>query len=229
LKKSTIRSISNFAVDLEDSENLYYLLRTLAPTSVNKELIENDDWNKRALSILGACKSLGCCPLISPRVIVEAESEALCQVFLADLFRIKHGLPPYTPVKSKELEKEKPGAGNDLNSQGDEESIFAWVKKLGISAKAEKIPDDFKDGVVFLQIISKIPDGEKLIDPKRMASNPGVSIFKRAELCSYVVTLLPKLSLAQNKASYRIRWKYCRWKCSTNYSFVETSEEYINR
>eukprot|EP01101_Sappina_pedata_P007707 TRINITY_DN4125_c0_g1_i1.p1 TRINITY_DN4125_c0_g1~~TRINITY_DN4125_c0_g1_i1.p1 ORF type:complete len:1074 (-),score=349.47 TRINITY_DN4125_c0_g1_i1:26-3247(-) len=193
LKKSTKRSISNFNVDIENSENLYYLLKELAPDSITRDLLEIDDWNKRAEYVISACVKLGCCPLISARAIVESDNEEVTMAFLADLFHVVNGLPELPQSSNTIQDKQDNKVSNEKKQE--QEELIEWVKSLCIDSSFEKMPEDYLDGTAFMKIIIKaVPGAESSVDPKRINFSPGNGIFKRSEFLNYIVAFVQKIS-----------------------------------
>jgi len=101
------------------------------------------------------------------------------------------------PTESQLQAQEELEKRTDFSQQDekDEEKILGWLNSLSLPKPISKLTEDLRYGTVILQILLKaVPESEKLIDPKKLNANPGTSIFKRAELCKYVLDIVIKLS-----------------------------------
>eukprot|EP01103_Thecamoeba_quadrilineata_P013858 TRINITY_DN3973_c0_g1_i1.p1 TRINITY_DN3973_c0_g1~~TRINITY_DN3973_c0_g1_i1.p1 ORF type:complete len:344 (+),score=87.73 TRINITY_DN3973_c0_g1_i1:111-1034(+) len=139
---------------------------------------------------------MGDSPLITPRDIVEAEQESLNVVFIADLFRLKDGLPEVTKKPNDNVQREDFHFGDVLSfSEQEDHNLRSWLNSLGLSRDVRNLTEDLRDGTLLLQIIHKaVPSSHALIDVKQLNKESGPSLFKRMEQCKYVLDIVHKLS-----------------------------------
>eukprot|EP01132_Coremiostelium_polycephalum_P008651 gene8651-10649_t len=193
LRKNTTRSINNFTDDMEDCENYAYLFDQIAPQVSRKdEILRESDWEKRAEIVIQMASKIGCTPVLTPRDIVETENSKLNMLFVADIMRVCHGLPPYLLRIEDQLDDQVAKSREQGNNDTE---LLQWINQLGLGLEAEvtNLLEDFKSGLVFLKIFDKVtPAGT--VDPKKLKINP-TSVFKMVELCNYTMEICHKLKL----------------------------------
>eukprot|EP01101_Sappina_pedata_P006777 TRINITY_DN3464_c0_g1_i1.p1 TRINITY_DN3464_c0_g1~~TRINITY_DN3464_c0_g1_i1.p1 ORF type:complete len:1580 (+),score=959.31 TRINITY_DN3464_c0_g1_i1:84-4742(+) len=215
LKKHN-RIITNFTDDFEDCANYIYLLHELFPEKVpggdaNVRSFINDmeDWEERAKYVISVTQQEGCFCTIAPRDILEAENERLTVAFLADLVRVRNGLPAIEQELASDSINSSSGSNISLSSSGkDEQHLTAkkasaedkahlekqeeetqlcnWINGLGLELATEvkDLEADLSDGIVLLKIMAKAKP--EFVDSKKYATKPKTK-FAQIALLEYAL------------------------------------------
>jgi plastin-1 len=176
------RKVTNFSIDVRDSENYTVLLNQLAPEKCNRDALRVADLHDRAEAMLRNAEKVDCRKYVTAKSIVGANPK-LNLAFVANLFNTLPGLEPLS-------EQEKAALDEWLfASTGDREArAFAlWLNSLGVDPFVHDLYDDLRDGIVLLQAFDKVhPES---VYWKRVNQKQPLGRFKMVENTNYAVVL----------------------------------------
>jgi len=155
-----------------------------------------DDWEDRAKFVISLTEKVGCFCSVTPRDILEAENERLTIAFLADIMRVRHGLPVNsstslnsdTPAQEVSVKKATTEDKAHIEKQEEESQLCTWINGLGLDLgfEVKNLETDLSDGVVLLKILAKAKP--EFVDSKKYAQKPKTK-FAMLALLNYVLDL----------------------------------------
>lgn len=162
------KEITNFSVDVKDSEKYTILLNQLDKNRCDKSALNENDLEKRAAMVIANSQKLGAESYITPKDICKGNSK-LNTIFTAAIFNAFPGLDP--PTEQEKLDAAKL-LDDDVEGAREERAFRMWINSLGLIGEdgepiyVNNLYQDSKNGLLLLKAIDKVKPGN--IDWKKV-------------------------------------------------------------
>lgn len=175
------RMVTNFNVDLKDSENYTVLLNQLSPNHCDLSGLK-DDIPNRSNKVIANAKKLGVPPFMRKENIMLGHTH-LNTLFCAHLF---NNCPGLTATEEEKFDAAKM-LDDDVEGSREERAFRMWVNSLGIDGVyINNLYEDLKDGLALLKVMDKVEPGS--VDWKKVEMKPTIKI-KKMNNCGIAVEL----------------------------------------
>ena len=189
------KPITNFSVDVKDSEKYTVLLHQLNKNLCDNSALHDTDLRVRARKVIDNSKKLGAESYITPDDICAGNSK-LNTLFVASIFNAYPGLDPPT---EEEIDAAKM-LDDDIEGAREERAFRMWINSLGLTDQdgnvvyINNLYEEAKDGLVLLRTLERVKPS--VVNWKIVDQRPN-NVFKRLINCNEVID-------ASKKSKYQI-------------------------
>ncbi|VDN20723.1 unnamed protein product, partial [Gongylonema pulchrum] len=185
-KAGVNRVLTNFTVDVSDSEIYTYLLNEIAPKGAGVTLhpLSVQGNVKRAAAMLDEADKLDCREFVAPNDVAQGNYK-LNLAFVANLFNKYPGLP-------------EPGADEIENIEvveetREEKTYRNWMNSMGVNPYVNWLYSDLSNGIIILQCLFQLYDIIRagLVNWKRVVTKFSKlkGMMDQIQNCNYAVEL----------------------------------------
>ena len=149
--------ISNFSVDLRNSEAYAVLMNVLCPSECNLEILSIENLNERAARIVINAEKIRCKEYISEKAIMDGNPR-LNLAFVATLFNKYPNLKELSENEKYQIDE---GLFND-NENREVRALIMWINSLNVEPCIYNLFKDLGNGNILIQVIQRVTNRDDI-------------------------------------------------------------------